>query len=201
MNQEHSRMGIWRTAPAAAMAVWLAGCATTDPAAVHFQGAGANSNVFVAPGHAAVRKVAVMPFKAPTELIGVAVSDQVLTELLRTGRYDLLERGQMAQVLGEQELALSGLSAGKAAEIGAMMGADGVIIGTVSEYENVAQGGRTVPVVGVSARLIDAKSGRILWSADLSQKAPGASVTLSEHSRRVVHELIAGVFQKLGATP
>jgi curli biogenesis system outer membrane secretion channel CsgG len=189
-----------RAALAAAVAAGIAGCTTTDPSAVYFKGAGGDSNVFVAPGHAAVRKVAVMPFKAPTELIGVSVSDQVLTELLRTGRYKLVERGQMAQVLGEQELALAGLSAGKAAQVGAMVGADGVIIGTVSEYESVAQGGRTIPVVGVSARLIAASSGKILWSADLSQRARDGSVTLSEHSRRVVHELIAGVFRQLGRT-
>lgn len=180
----------------AAVAVGFAGCAANDPAAAHVRGAGTGSNVYVAPGHVAVRKVAVLPFKAPTELIGAAVSDQILTELLRTGRYELVERSQLAQVLGEQELALAGLSAGKAAEVAAMAGADGVIIGTVSEYETAAQGGRTVPVVGISARLIESRTGRILWSADLSRRGSGG-LTISEHSRVVVHDLIGGVFLQM----
>lgn len=187
-----------RRAGLAAAAAGLAGCVANDPAAAHFRGAGADSNVYVAAEHAAVRKIAVMPFKAPTELIGAAVSDQVLTELLRTGRYELVERSQLAQVLGEQELALAGLSAGKAAEVGAMIGADGVVIGTVSEYETVAQGGRAVPVVGISARLIESRTGKILWSADVSRRGSGG-VTLSEHGRSAVRELIGGVFRRLGS--
>ncbi len=176
--------------------VMLSGCASSGPAG-HFEDAGDDANVFVSPGHSAITKVAVMPFKAPTELIGAAVSDQILTELLRTGRYELVERSQMAQVLGEQELSLAGLSAGQAAEVGAMLGAQGVIIGTVSEYEKVAYRGKTIPVVGISARLIDTKSGKIIWSTDVAQRARNSSVTLSEHSRHVVHELIGGVFAKM----
>ena len=175
----------------------MAGCAAPGGAEGHFRGAGDDTNVYVSPGHSSIRKVAVLPFKAPTELIGTAVSDQILTELLRTGRYEMVERSQMAQVLGEQELSMAGVSAGKAAEIGAMLGADGVIIGTVSEYEKVAHRGSTIPVVGISARMIDTQSGRIVWSSDVAERARNSSATLSEHSRKVVHELIAGVFFKM----
>ena len=189
-----------RMAVAAAAACALcvvAGCASSGGAEGHFRGAGDDTNVYVSPGHSSIRKVAVLPFKAPTELIGTAVSDQILTELLRTGRYEMVERSQMAQVLGEQELSMAGVSAGKAAEIGAMLGADGVIIGTVSEYEKVAHRGSTIPVVGISARMIDTQSGRIVWSSDVAERARNSSATLSEHSRKVVHELIAGVFFKM----
>lgn len=174
----------------------FSGC-SSGGASGHFAGAGDDTNVYVASGHSAIKKVAVMPFKAPTELIGISVSDQVLTELLHTGRYELVERGQMAQVLGEQELSLAGLSAGSAAEVGAMLGADGVIIGTVSEYERMAHRGKTVPVVALSIRLIDTQNGKIVWSADLSERARSGSATLSGHSRKVVHEVIAGVFAKM----
>lgn len=184
---------------AVVVAVCMWGCASGG-AAGHFAGAGEAANVFVSPGHGSIKKVAVMPFKAPTELIGASVSDQVLTELLHTGRYDLVERSQMAQVLGEQELSLSGLSAGQAAQVGAMLGADGVIIGTVSEYERMAHRGKTVPVVAMSIRLIDTNSGRIVWSADLAERARGGSVTLSEHSRSVVHQVVGGVFAKMRIT-
>jgi curli biogenesis system outer membrane secretion channel CsgG len=138
-----------------------------------------------------------MPFKGPTDLIGQSVSDMFVTEILRSQFYELVERSQMANVLSESELSLSGLSANKAAEVGGMMGADGVMIGTVSEYETVAARGRAIPVVGISARLIDCKSGKIVWSVDLAKRASSSGMTLSEHGRDVVHEMMAGLYKKL----
>lgn len=176
-------------------ACFLGGCATGgDPYFLHTK---TKATVFVAPGSSAVHKVAVMPFKAPTELIGTSVSDLFVTELLRAGHYQLVERGQMSQVLSEAELALAGLSAAKAAEVGGMLGADGVIIGTVSEYTSMAQRGRTYPVVAVAARLIECGSGRIVWSVDLASRAETSSTSLSAHSRKVVHDMASAVYQEL----
>lgn len=172
----------------------LLGCATGgDP---YFQGTISHANVYVAPVAAPIHKVAIMPFKAPTELIGSSVSDLFVTEMLRAGRYELVERSQMAKVLSESELALAGLSAEKAVQVGNMLGADGVIIGTVDEYTAVAQRGRTLPTVGCSVRLIDCKSGKVMWSVDIAKKADSADITLAEHSRSVVHEMTAGLYQK-----
>jgi TolB-like protein len=175
--------------------IGLAGCASTDEQ--YFMQTDTDANVYVAPsGGANISKIAIMPFKGPTELIGQSVSDMFVTEILRSQYYELVERSQMANVLSESELALSGLSESKAAQVGGMMGADGVMIGTVSEYETVAHRGSAIPVVGISARLIDCKSGKIVWSVDLAKRALGRGVTLSEHARDVVHEMMAGLYQK-----
>ncbi len=179
---------------AAAAALLAAGCASTDEA--YFLNTESKANVFVAPVPCPIWKVAVMPFKAPTELIGSSVSDMFVTEMLRAGRYELVERSQMSKVLSESELALAGLSVSKAAEVGNMLGADGVIIGTVDEYSTVAYRGAAFPVVGITIRLIDCRSGKVMWSVDLAKRAEDKSVTLSEHARTVVHEMSAGVYQK-----
>ena len=181
----------------ALIGVLAGGCATSDSASKYFRDAGRNSNVYVAPGHSAIRKVAVMPFKAETELIGSAVSDQVVTELLHTGRYELIERSQIARVLGEQELALAGLSAGRAAEVGAMLGADGVVIGTVAEYGKVAVRGKTYASVAVACRLIDTKTGKVVWSADVAGRAENSAIPLAQYSRNMIHDMIAGVFKQM----
>jgi curli biogenesis system outer membrane secretion channel CsgG len=173
----------------------LAGCASPDER--YFMSTDTDANVYVSPSVGGnLSKVAIMPFKAPTELIGSSVSDMFVTEILRSGRYELVERNQMGNVLNESEMALSGLSESKAVEVGNMMGADGVIIGTVSEYETVAHRGRAIPVVGVSARLIDCKTGKIVWSVDLADRADSASITLSEHARHVVHDMTAALYKK-----
>ncbi|MCX6996236.1 MAG: hypothetical protein NTV49_03925, partial [Kiritimatiellaeota bacterium] len=178
------------------LAVLLLGCATPDE--LYFRDVHSRASVYVAPVPAAIHKVAIMPFKSPTELIGLSVSDLFVTEMLRAGRYELVERSQMAKVLSESELSLAGLSATKAAEVGNMIGADGVVIGTVDEYATVAQRGHPYPVVAISVRMIDCASGKVLWSADLARRADTKEITLPEQARRVTHELIAGLYQRWG---
>jgi curli biogenesis system outer membrane secretion channel CsgG len=186
---------LWVVAGAAA----LAGCAS--PGDDYFLSQPSGANVCVLAEGRQISKVAIMPFKAPTELIGSSVSDLFVTEMLKAGRYELVERGQMAQVLSESELALAGLSASKAVEVGNMLGADGVIIGTVDEYSTVAQRGRTYPVVGMSVRLIDCKSGKVVWSVDCARKAETRDVTLPQHARAVVHEMVSGLYREWRRSP
>lgn len=178
---------------AACLAAW--GC-VSNPNDSYFRTTITKANVYVAPDDFAINKVAILPFRAPTELIGTSVSDMFVTEMLKAGRYELVERSQMAKVLGEAELALAGLSASRAAEIGAMVGADGVIIGTVDEYGTVAYRGHPYPVVGVSARMIDCKSGKVVWSVDLAERADDKVTTLSQHGRAVVHEMTAALYKE-----
>jgi len=164
----------------------------------YFRKTKSDANVYVAPVDCAIKKVAVLPFKAPTELIGSSASDIFVTEMLRTRRYTLVERSQMSGVLGETEMALSGLSESAAIEAGRMMGADGVILGTVDEYGTLAYRGRSYAVVGASVRLIDCTSGRVMWSVGHARKADSPVKTLSGHARRVMHEMVAALVQNWG---
>ncbi|MBN1269976.1 MAG: hypothetical protein JXB04_10325 [Kiritimatiellae bacterium] len=168
-------------------------CARSDS---YFTRTRSEANVFVEPVDSGIEKVAIMPFKGPTELIGSSVADLFVTEILRSGKYKLLERSQMAQVLGESELALAGLSTAQAVQLGSMAGADGVMIGTVVEYGTVAARGHAYPVVSVSVRLIDCQSGQVVWSADLAKRAESKSVTLPEHAGDAVHEIVSGLYQR-----
>jgi len=192
------RRATWQAAALALAGAWFGGCAT-DPEAAYFLNTPTRANVYVAPAHRPVAKVAVLPFKGPTELIGASVSDHFVTELLLSGRYEVVERSQLAAVLGETELALSGLSSAEATKAGSMAGADGVVVGTVAEHGETAEGGRTYAVVGISARLIDCANGKVIWSVDLARRAESSSVSISEHARQVVHEMMAAVYRRLQA--
>lgn len=176
-----------------------AGCASApqrigDP---YFADVESKANVYARQAQAGVLKIAVMPFKASTELIGSSVSDMVVTELLRTQKYALVERGQMKNVLSETELAMAGLSEAKAVEAAKMLGAEAVVIGTVDEYGMQAKGGDTYAVVGLSIRLIDCSNAKIIWSADLAKMADDDDTPLASHARDVVHELVSGLYQNL----
>lgn len=155
------------------------------------------ANVYVAPISADVVKVAALPYRAPTKLIGSSVSDRIVTELLRTKRHTLVERSQMANVLSETEPTLAGHSQARAVEVAKMLGADGVVIGTVTEYVKIAARGKTYPSVGIACRLIDTRTGETVWSADTAQRGSSAATPLAQHSREVIHEIIAGVFGEM----
>ena len=185
----------WQLILMTALAPVLAGCASPSGSSSGGTGTG-EPNVYVAREASMIDKVGMLPFKAATTLIGTSVSDMFVTELMKMGRYELVERSQMSGVLGETEVALSGLTAGQAAQLGQMVGANGVIIGTVSEYETVAMGGRTYPVVGISVRLIDSATGKILWSVDHSERG-GKGDTLSQHARAVVKNMSAALAKQL----
>ncbi|MFO7536349.1 MAG: CsgG/HfaB family protein [Kiritimatiellia bacterium] len=178
------------------LAGWIVagGCVTPDQA--YFLETPSAANVYVVAGPSPIRKLAVLPFKAETELIGGSVSDMFVTELLRAGRYELVERSQMAKVLGESELALAGLSDARAAEVAGMLGAEGVLLGTVDEYGTSAYRGHPYPVAGISVRMIDCSNGRVMWSADLAKRADSKGAVLSSHARSVVHEMMAGLYRK-----
>ena len=181
-------------------AALLDGCSTSSGKRTgdsYFTETKSRANVYAGSAQTKVLKIAVMPFKASTELIGSSVSDMVVTELLRTRKYSLVERSQMARVMSEAELALAGLSETKAVEVAKLMGAEAVVIGTVDEYGTQAKGGDTYAVVGLSIRLIDCSNGRIIWSADLGEVADDEDTPLTQHARAVVHELISGLFQNL----
>lgn len=180
--------------PLLVAAIGMGGCAS--PQDKYFLGTESKANVFVSKKSAPINKVAIMIFKASTELIGSSVSDMFVTEMLKAGRYELVERNQMAKVLSESELVLAGLSATKAVEIGNMMGADGVIVGTVDEYSTVADRGKTYPVVALSVRLIDCKSGKVVWSVDHADKAEDSKLALPQYARRVVHDIVSALYRE-----
>ena len=189
---------MWSCLAACAGAVLVSGCASSarigDP---YFANVDSKANVYARQAQARVLKIAVMPFKASTELIGSSVSDMVVTELLRTQKYALVERGQMSKVLSEAELAMAGVSESKAVEAAKMLGAEAVVIGTVDEYGTQAKGGDTYAVVGLSIRLIDCTNAKIIWSADLAKMAEDDDIPLATHARQVVHELVSGLYQNL----
>ena len=180
--------------------VFASGCETSNVKMIgdpYFAKTKSKANVYARQSQAGVLKIAVMPFKASTELIGGSVSDMVVTELLRTQKYSLVERSQMNKVLSEAELSMSGISETKAVEMAKLMGAEAVVIGTVDEYGMQAKGGDTYAVVGLSIRLIDCSTAKILWSADLAKMAKDEDTPLAAHAREVVHELVAGLYQNL----
>lgn len=150
------------------------------------------ADVFVSPRtrDKVYRKVAVMPFRAPVELVGASVADMVATEILKTYKYELIERSQMEQVLNEQSLGMKGVTDSTIAmKVGRILGVSGVIIGTVPEYGMRAVGSLELPAVGINIRMIDTETGSVIWTitdSAISQKV----ISLSAFARRLIKSMI-----------
>ncbi|MEW6357829.1 MAG: GNA1162 family protein [Planctomycetota bacterium] len=165
-----------------------------------------------------IRRVAILPFEGvPVEKEveeyhlwwrhnivdnGAALSDIFTTEMMSIPNFDYVERSQIQRILQEQNITLTDLVRDKSAsEIGKLLGADAVVLGKVHKF---AYGFNVVNMktshVSFSVRMVDAKTGTVLWSASVEREAGGAEImTLArEECAKVVAELKAKVGEGAG---
>ncbi|UCF64789.1 MAG: hypothetical protein JSW33_02845 [bacterium] len=156
----------------------LESCATTPPS----PGAADDSDLYLnLPPYSGDRlTVAVLDLHNQTEFddprIGRGVANMLVTALVNSGRFTVVERNEavMENLLKEQALGMSGVvDPTTAARVGQLLGASGVIIGEVSEF-GIRKTGSFVGIGGqktittrvvIDARLVDVETGRILMAA------------------------------------
>jgi curli biogenesis system outer membrane secretion channel CsgG len=118
--------------------------------------------------------------------IGEGMTDMLTTALFNSNRFIVLERGELGEVLQEQDLAASGrVKKGTEARVGEIEGAELLVVGAITEFEpnaGGAGGGLMIPGFGiglnvqnahiaVDIRIIDAKTSRILAAHSVEGRA------------------------------
>ncbi|MEW5693247.1 MAG: GNA1162 family protein [Candidatus Hydrogenedentota bacterium] len=155
------------------------GCATSVNEAMQpyeFDNFGADHSMITKPKI----KIAVIPFRNASGIggAGIRVSESFVVQLLKIGRYEVIERTRIDQILNEQKFSqLNIVDQETAIKIGKIAGVDAVLIGTVTEYRDMWEG-ETPPEVGANVRLIDIETGAILWAASEHFRGDDASVQL-----------------------
>lgn len=108
-----------------------------------------------------LRRVAVLHFSPagrPDAEGGVILSERIMSRLAGTGDLEVVERTLLDKVLEEQRLETSGaLDPRQAREVGRLLGVDAIVTGTFTSMADRR--------VEVHARLIDARTARILGAA------------------------------------
>lgn len=67
--------------------------------------------------------------------VGQGMADMLTTELVKSGKYRVMERTALEQIMKEQKLGMSGaVTAQTAAEVGKLLGVELAIIGAVTEF-------------------------------------------------------------------
>jgi curli biogenesis system outer membrane secretion channel CsgG len=171
-----------RLAATALVAAGVSSCAPVQPPATVTSGGGSSiAEAQAIPYNGPKARIAVSKFVDKTAKgysdIGEGMAEMLTTALVNSNRYIVLERGELGQVLQEQDLAASGrIKKGTEAPTGEIEGAELLIVGAITEFEpnaGGAGGGIMIPGFGVGLgvktaqlaidiRIIDARTSRIL---------------------------------------
>jgi curli biogenesis system outer membrane secretion channel CsgG len=132
--------------------------------------------------------------------IGEGLTEMLISELFKTGRYTMVERAALSDVVKEQELGQTGLVKKETAtKVGELLGAQLLVTGAVTEFEATAGGGgggfgiagfsvglRTSSAhVAVDIRLVDSTNGQILKSFNAAGKASESGLAFAGQQRGV----------------
>jgi hypothetical protein len=127
----------------------------------------------------AIQTVAVMPFTNLTRenIAGERVRDVFMTMLQATGGVYVIPPGEVAR--GITRLGLERPASPTPEDVtkfAKIVSADAVFTGTVNEYGEVRSGTSTANVVSVSLQMMEAQTGKVVWSASSTQ----GGVTMSD---------------------
>jgi len=123
--------------------------------------------------------LAVLDFEGNDKLKGkvdLKMSDMLTTSLVKTGRFDIVERNKIDRVFKEQQLGLAGIvDEMSAAEVGKILGAEYVVFGSITSAtrSDIDKFGYILVriEVGIDVRVVNTTTGKIL----LSESALGLS--------------------------
>jgi curli biogenesis system outer membrane secretion channel CsgG len=143
-----------------------------------------------------------------------AAQDVFVTELVKSGKFRVVEREQLEALMKEKGLALSGdVDPSTAVRIGKLLGVNYLLTGAVTEYGNthVEGGGGGVFagkkkfVAALNARLIDTSTGEIAWADEANQEETSVKVSVFGYGggvddERMFDKVMKPCIQKLVAS-
>jgi TolB-like protein len=106
-------------------------------------------------------KIAIIPFpdiqKQKVYVLGNFIAEELTTNLFSTGKFKIVERSLLKQVLDELKLGQIGImDANSAKELGKMTGVDAIIAGTITDLGSS---------IAINCRLIETQSGEVFAAA------------------------------------
>jgi len=123
---------------------------------------------------------------------GDGMADMLTTELVKSGKYVVIERQEISSLMEEQNLGLSGrVTEQSAAEIGKLLGVELAVMGAVTEF-GVSKGGGGVRVKGIGlgsskqtatvaidVRMVNTTTGEILAADHVSKEKSSGGLRIS----------------------
>ena len=145
------------------------------------------------------KRIAVFNFENKSDYgkgnVGEGMADMLTTELVKSGKYRVIERGQIQTVMQEQKLGLTGaVTSNTASQLGKLLGVELAVFGSVTEFgqkkEEKGAGfkGRsfgmtkTVARVAIDVRIVNTETGEILAADNVAkeEKKTGLAVKVPD---------------------
>jgi len=174
------------------IAFFLSGCATTNSVKLETTPSAKVGGVISMPsgwddsiidkikaGKSTKKVLAVLDFEGNEKLKGkvdLKMSDMLTTSLVKTARFEIVERNKINKVFKEQNFGMSGMvDENTAAEVGKLLGAEYVVFGSITSAtrRDIDKFGYILVriEVGIDVRAVNTTTGKIL----LSESAIGVS--------------------------
>jgi hypothetical protein len=155
-----------------------------------------------------IQTVAVVPFAnlARDQVVADRVRDVFINRLLSTGAVYVLPVGEVARGIAKLELqSPTAPSPEEIVKLGTLLKADAVITGVVREYGEVRSGTTTANIISMSIQLIEAGTGKVVWSASSTKGGISFWNRLfgggGQPVNRVTEEAVDALFDKLLGPP
>jgi len=120
-----------------------------------------------------VKRVVVLPFENHTEtkFAELRFSDVVTTEILSRGLFEVVEKGEAQRFLREElvQKEQDTLDQVTAMRLGQELNVQAYLSGAVEDFSVVQNGSYSYPVIAATLRLVDVKTGQIIWQASGSE--------------------------------
>ncbi len=120
-----------------------------------------------------INRIAVLPFVCNNAEIGYNIAESLSANLVMS-RFTIIERGQLQNLLVEQDLSLTGVIENNQLIIGKIKGVDAVIVGSATTkrgFAGMLYGGVIEYVSNCSARLIDIETGEVLLATNFTAES------------------------------
>lgn len=121
-------------------------------------------------------KMAILSFDnlSKTQGAGKSMENMVLTEFLKNSPVRIIDPGEVAAALSEERVRLAtSIPKETVQALGKKLGVDLFMVGVVHEYEmqmaSGAGGSGQVPFIAITLRIIDAKTGDIVWAINAAR--------------------------------
>ena len=121
------------------------------------------------------RRIGVVEFDNKTAYgkgrLGSSASDILITELVKSGKFIVVERGRLEKLMAEQKFQAQGMvDSQTAVKLGKIMGLEAIVLGTVSQFGVkteghdylIKQGKRQIAEVTVEIRVVDVETGQVI---------------------------------------
>lgn len=115
------------------------------------------------------------------------LSNRLESELVKIGNFKVVERNEIDKVLKEQKLQISGLVEEVFLDVGRILGANQIILGSI---------GKIGPLYTLTAKLVDVESGELLITSDFDAES-GLSELLQIGLKDVALELTGVSLKKV----